>query len=136
MKQMDDKYRDPLDLRMMGYSIQEIAEILEITPQNAKVRLHRARQMILKEMEAQDESAGNREIRISPDALIALVVAEAEDRELSAHAESGRDERGLPSFGRISEEDGQAAPSRPNGNRNVKVPGALQSGCSWWPRRS
>ncbi len=57
MKQMDDKYRDPLDLRMMGYSIQEIAEILEITPQNAKVRLHRARQMILKEMEAQDESA-------------------------------------------------------------------------------
>ena len=47
MKQMDDK-----DLRMMGYSIQEIAEILEITPQNAKVRLHRARQMILKEMEA------------------------------------------------------------------------------------
>ena len=57
MKQMDDKYRDPLDLRMMGYSIQEIAEILEITPQNAKVRLHRARQ-ILKEMEAQDESAG------------------------------------------------------------------------------
>ena len=55
MKQMDDKYRDPLDLRMMGYSIQEIAEILEITPQNAKVR---ARQMILKEMEAQDESAG------------------------------------------------------------------------------
>ena len=26
MKQMDDKYRDPLDLRMMGYSIQEIAE--------------------------------------------------------------------------------------------------------------
>lgn len=31
MKQMDDKYRDPLDLRMMGYSIQEIAEILEIT---------------------------------------------------------------------------------------------------------
>ena len=54
MKQMDDKYRDPLDLRMMGYSIQEIAEILEITPQNAKVRL----QMILKEMEAQDESAG------------------------------------------------------------------------------
>ena len=35
MKQMDDKYRDPLDLRMMGYSIQEIAEILEITPQKA-----------------------------------------------------------------------------------------------------
>jgi DNA-directed RNA polymerase specialized sigma24 family protein len=39
---MDDKYRDPLDLRMMGYSIQEIAEILEITPQNAKVRLVRS----------------------------------------------------------------------------------------------
>ena len=58
MKQMDDKYRAPLDLRMMGYSIQEIAEFLEITPQNAKVRLHRARQMILKEMEAQDESTG------------------------------------------------------------------------------
>ena len=48
----------------------------------------------------------NREIRISPDALIALVVAEAEDRELSAMPSL---ERGLPSFGRISEEDGQAA---------------------------
>ena len=48
MKQMDDKYRDPLDLRMMGYSIQEIAEILEITPQNAKVRLHRAKADVLK----------------------------------------------------------------------------------------
>lgn len=58
VKQMDDKYRVPLDLRMMGYSIQEISDILEITPQNAKVRLHRARQMILKEMEAQDESTG------------------------------------------------------------------------------
>lgn len=64
----------------------------------------------------------NREIRISPDALIALVVAEAEDRELSRHAESGRDERGLPSFGRISEEDGQAAPRQAKRNRNVKVP--------------
>lgn len=84
MKQMDDKYRDPLDLRMMGYSIQEIAEILEITPQNAKVRLHRARQMILKEMRHKMNQQENREIRISPDALIALVVAEAEDRELSA----------------------------------------------------
>lgn len=58
VRKLDDKYRVPLSLRWMGYSIQEIAEILEITPQNAKVRLHRARQMILKEMEAQDESTG------------------------------------------------------------------------------
>ena len=48
----------------------------------------------------------NREIRISPDALIALVVAEAEDRELSA----------MPSLEEMN--------------------AALQSGCSWWPRRS
>lgn len=58
VKQLDDKYKAPLSLRLMGYSIHEIANILEITPQNAKVRLHRARQMILKEVEAQDDSAG------------------------------------------------------------------------------
>ena len=48
----------------------------------------------------------NREIRISPDALIALVVAEAEDRELSAMPSL---EEMNAAFGRISEEDGQAA---------------------------
>lgn len=77
----------------------------------------------------------NREIRISPDALIALVVAEAEDRELSA----------MPSLEEMNaafhpseefQKKMEGCSSRPNGNRNVKVPGALQSGCSWWPRRS
>lgn len=58
VKQLDDKYKAPLRLRLIGYNVQEIATVLEITPQNAKVRLHRARQMILKELEAQDESAG------------------------------------------------------------------------------
>ena len=57
VKMMEEKYRTPLNLRWMGYSIQEIAEMMEITPQNAKVRLHRARQMILKELEAQDAPA-------------------------------------------------------------------------------
>ena len=55
---MDDKYKAPLNLRRMGYSIQEIARILEITPQNVKVRLYRARQMILRELETDDEPAG------------------------------------------------------------------------------
>lgn len=58
VKQLDDKYKTPLRLRLMGYSIQEIAQVLEIAPGNVKVRLHRARQMILKELEAQDESTG------------------------------------------------------------------------------
>ena len=51
----------------------------------------------------------NREIRISPDALIALVVAEAEDRELSAMPSLEEMNAAFQSFGRISEEDGQAA---------------------------
>ena len=58
VSRMDHKYKAPLNLRRMGYSIQEIARILEITPQNVKVRLYRARQMILKELETDDEPAG------------------------------------------------------------------------------
>lgn len=58
VSRMDDKYKAPLNLRRMGYSIQEIARILEITPQNVKVRLYRARQMILRELETDDEPAG------------------------------------------------------------------------------
>lgn len=53
---MDTKYKVPLNLRYMGYSIQEISRILEITQANVKVRLHRARQMIIKELETQNES--------------------------------------------------------------------------------
>ena len=72
----------------------------------------------------------NREIRISPDALIALVVAEAEDQELSA----------MPSLEEMNaafhpSEEFQKKMDRLL-KQNVKVPGALQSGCSWWPRRS
>lgn len=79
----------------------------------------------------------NREIRISPDALIALVVAEAEDRELSAMPSLEEMNAAFPSILRKNfRRRWTGCSSRPNGNRNVKVPGALQSGCSWWPRRS
>lgn len=55
VRQMDEKYSTPLHLRWMGYSIQEISKFLDISQQNTKVRLYRAKQMILTQLEAQDE---------------------------------------------------------------------------------
>lgn len=49
--EMDEKYKTPLTLKVQGYKINEIAEFLEITPENVKVRLYRARKLLLKEME-------------------------------------------------------------------------------------
>lgn len=72
----------------------------------------------------------NSEIRISPDALIALVVAEADDRELSA----------MPCLEEMnaafhpSEEFQKKwtnSSSGPNTNRREKVPGVWQSDCLW-----
>lgn len=40
---MSENYRPPLFLDMQGYSNQEIANILNCTLENAKIRLHRAR---------------------------------------------------------------------------------------------
>lgn len=51
---MDEKYKTPLYLKSQGYKISEIADILKITPNNVKVRLHRARKMLLSELEDTD----------------------------------------------------------------------------------
>lgn len=55
---MEEIYRVPLSLRVQGYSVAEIAEMLQINPQTIKVRLHRARKILTAELEA--ESNGNK----------------------------------------------------------------------------
>ena len=79
VQSMDEKYKTPLLLKVQGYKVSEIADFLNISPGNVKVRLHRARKLILTGL----EENGNDKIRISPDALIAMIVTEAQDRELA-----------------------------------------------------
>lgn len=55
---MEELYRVPLSLRVQGYKVSEIAEILDINPQTIKVRLHRARKILIAELGA--ESNGNK----------------------------------------------------------------------------
>lgn len=50
IKSMDERYKTPLLLKVQGYKIDEIADFIEISPQNVKVRLHRARKMLLFEL--------------------------------------------------------------------------------------
>lgn len=56
---MDMLYRAPLELRMQGYKISQIAKFLEMNPQTVKVRLYRARKMLLQRLE--DERHGSEE---------------------------------------------------------------------------
>lgn len=51
VQSMDEKYKTPLLLKVQGYKISEIAEILNISPGNVKVRLYRARKIILSGLE-------------------------------------------------------------------------------------
>lgn len=51
---MGEKYKSPLLLRVQGYKVSEIATFLNITPSNVKVRLHRARKLLLCELEEHD----------------------------------------------------------------------------------
>lgn len=48
-------YQTPLLLRVSGYKIDEIAHLLDISAENVKVRLFRARKMLLAELEAAHE---------------------------------------------------------------------------------
>lgn len=48
-------YQTPLLLRVKGYKIDEIAHLLNISTENVKIRLFRARKMILSELEAANE---------------------------------------------------------------------------------
>lgn len=55
ISKMDDRYRAPLELKLQGYQVKEIATILNITPENTKVRIFRARRMILDKLESYHE---------------------------------------------------------------------------------
>ena len=48
---MDDMYSVPLQLKIDGYKIDEIADLLGITKENVKIRIHRARKMIKDRLE-------------------------------------------------------------------------------------
>ena len=51
VQSMDEKYKTPLLLKVQGYKVSEIADFLNISPGNVKVRLHRARKLILTGLE-------------------------------------------------------------------------------------
>ena len=48
---MNEVYSVPLSLQVKGYKIQEIADILEISPQAVRVRIHRARKQLAATLE-------------------------------------------------------------------------------------
>ena len=47
MSFMDEKYRLPLSLKIQGYQVHEISRYLNLTPQNTRLRIFRARKMLL-----------------------------------------------------------------------------------------
>lgn len=51
VRDMDEKYKTPLILKIEGYKISEISNILQLTEGVVKVRLYRARRMILSGLE-------------------------------------------------------------------------------------
>ena len=51
IEKMDPFYAVPLQLKTDGYTIKEISAFLNITEQNAKVRIHRARKILKQKLE-------------------------------------------------------------------------------------
>lgn len=51
IEKMDEKYSMPLQLKVNGYKISEIAQLLNISEETVKVRIHRARKMIIERLE-------------------------------------------------------------------------------------
>ncbi len=51
IKNLEEKYRAPLTLKTQGYTIAEIAKSLSITPENARVRIFRAKKMLRQQLE-------------------------------------------------------------------------------------
>lgn len=51
VQSMNENYKTPLLLKVQGYKVSEIADFLNISPGNVKVRLHRARKIILTGLE-------------------------------------------------------------------------------------
>ena len=46
IEMMDKKYAIPLRLKINGYKSDEIAQLLDITPENVRIRIHRAKKII------------------------------------------------------------------------------------------
>lgn len=46
IEMMDKKYSAPLRLKINGYKSDEIAQLLDITPENVRIRIHRAKKII------------------------------------------------------------------------------------------
>ena len=58
LQQLPEKYRTALLLHHLeGYNLEEVAQILKLTPQLVKSRLHQARKLLRKNLNAGDESA-------------------------------------------------------------------------------
>ena len=58
LRQLPEKYRTVLLLHHLeGYNLEEVAVILKLTPQLVKSRLHQARKLLRKNLNAGDESA-------------------------------------------------------------------------------
>lgn len=55
MISLKEIYQTPLMLRVKGYKIDEIAHLLDLSAETVKVRLFRARKMLLSELEASHE---------------------------------------------------------------------------------
>ncbi len=51
IEKMDPRYSEPLRLKVHGYSSDEIGELLGISPQNARIRIHRAKKIIAEKLE-------------------------------------------------------------------------------------
>ena len=51
IKEMDEMYSVPLKLKVDGYKIEEIANLLGISKENVKVRIHRARKIVKDRLE-------------------------------------------------------------------------------------
>ena len=47
VKELSDDYRTPLELKVQGYKIEEIARFMNVSQQVVKVRIHRARKKLI-----------------------------------------------------------------------------------------
>ncbi len=50
IEEMNPMYAEPLKLKMRGYSSDEIGRLLDISPQNARIRIHRAKKIIIEKL--------------------------------------------------------------------------------------
>lgn len=116
ISKMDDRYRAPLELKLQGYQVKEIATILNITPENTKVRIFRARRMILDKLESYHEKERERRNPHYARCTDFIGCDGGRRARTGFHAESERNECSVSSFRTVSEENGptlkKGAPKR------------------------